>query len=146
MVVDISVRGWIDPRAIVWPEGVYQWKFPMTPSGIDPATFRFVVQCINHCTTACPHLLMSETPSFPKCSVDSSNFCFPSHLQPHVTHQLSHHEQNEGIATLIHKMCSSLHTRHVQNKTRLLHSTYTVLPVCLVKLLKCLCKICTKFA
>jgi hypothetical protein len=147
MVVDISVRGWIDPRAIVWPERLYQRKIPMTPSGIDPVTFRFVVQRINHCATACPHLSMSETPSFPECPVDS-NFCFPSHLQlcVYVTHQFSHHESNEGLATLIHKMCLSLHTGHVQNKTKLLHSAHTVLPVCFVKLLKCLCKICTKFA
>jgi hypothetical protein len=27
----------------------------MTPLGIDPATFRFVAQCFNHCATACPH-------------------------------------------------------------------------------------------
>jgi hypothetical protein len=26
----------------------------MTPSVIDPATFRFVAQCLNHCATACP--------------------------------------------------------------------------------------------
>jgi hypothetical protein len=26
----------------------------MTPSGIDPATFLFVVQCLNHCITAYP--------------------------------------------------------------------------------------------
>jgi len=29
-----------------------QWKIPMTPAGIEPATFRFVVQCLNHCATA----------------------------------------------------------------------------------------------
>jgi hypothetical protein len=29
----------------------------MTPSGIDPATFRFIAQCFNHCATACPHCI-----------------------------------------------------------------------------------------
>jgi len=31
-LVLISVRGWVDPKAIVRPEG-YQWKLPMSPLG-----------------------------------------------------------------------------------------------------------------
>jgi hypothetical protein len=46
-LVLISVRGWVGPMAIMWLEGLYQLKNPMTSSELEPATFRLVSQCVN---------------------------------------------------------------------------------------------------
>jgi hypothetical protein len=41
----ISVRGWVDPRAIVRLEGLGRLKNP-TSLGTEPATFRLLPQCL----------------------------------------------------------------------------------------------------
>ena len=50
VLVLIFIRDWVEPKTIVWPEGLSQWKFPVTPPVIENATFLLLV---TNWTTAC---------------------------------------------------------------------------------------------
>ena len=60
----ISVRGWVNP----WGKGFMPMKNQMISTGIEPATFRFVAQHLNHCATAFPIPLWGRAKRKLKCA------------------------------------------------------------------------------
>jgi hypothetical protein len=63
----------ISVRAIVRPKGLNQWKIPMTQSGFESTTFRFIA----HCLTQLSHSLPRST-QYPFWILFYRQCCIPS--------------------------------------------------------------------
>jgi hypothetical protein len=74
-VVPISVRCWVEPRAVVWLYGSDQSNYPVATSGIETTTFWLVAECQRIALSATPELnwlSTAELMAHPNCRLDST--------------------------------------------------------------------------
>ena len=112
-LVPIAFIGWVNSRAIVWLEGLFQPKIPVTPWGIKPVTSQHVGQCLNQlCHPVPPQTHITQftfaNTHYGKYICDIHKFSTRSEL-----HYSKHRTYNQSL-TNVHKLnCSCLLSKTV---------------------------------
>jgi len=82
-------------------------KNPLTPAGIEPATYRFVAQHLNHCATAVPNISFECVLKKVQASVEDVNFLGQTDLALRKTESLLASSKKVGLAVMLRKLCVS---------------------------------------
>jgi len=85
-------------------------KNPLTPAGIEPATFRFVAQRLNHCATAGPKFITLSnkiSDSVPTCTYAHTMLTVFRRSKPSASKRVTSPHFNRQIRSILHVIDSA---------------------------------------